>query len=254
VKTLLQGWPHPLRLSLRFRAVSLVALVLVSGCAFLNKRPPYHDPDRLVSVVKVAPSGEAPILGADFLALRSESKTLEPIAAYVFNALILTEVAPERIHSAQVTADFFPTLGVKPVLGRALLPGDDKPDSNRVMVISDILWRRRFGADPSLIGRSMTFDRERYTVVGIMPPDFRFPKDCDAWTPLASDLLYEHLPREDKGIGVEVEVFARLNPGVTLEQAQAEMSGIARKLEKEYPETNTGRDLKLTALRENPIK
>jgi len=232
----------------------MVALVLVSGCAFLNKRPPYHDPDRLVSVVKVAPSGEAPFLGSDFLALRSESKTLEPIAAYVFRALILTEGKPERIHAAQVTADFFTTLGVKPVLGRAFVPYDNKVDGNPVVVMSHKLWQRRFSADPNLIGRTITLDRERYTVVGIMPPDFEFPKDCDVWALLASDFLDENLPREDKGIGVEVEVLARLKPGVTLEQAQAEMSGIARKLEKEYPETNTGRDLKLTALRENTIK
>lgn len=220
----------------------------------MHKRPPYHDPDRLVSVVKVAPAGEAPILGTDFLALRSESKTLEPIAAYVFRGLSLTDGGmSERIHSAQVTADFFPTLGVKPVLGRALLPDDNKPDSNPVVVISHTLWQRRFGGDPNLIGRTMTFDRERYTFVGIMPPDFHFPKDCDAWTPLASDFHDVSLILEGKSIsiGIEVEVFARLKPGVTLQQAQAEMSLIARKLERDYPEKNTGRDVKLTALRES---
>jgi hypothetical protein len=217
----------------------MAALLLTSGCALLHKPPPYHDPDRLVSLVKVAPAGEAPIRGADFLALRGESKTLEPIAAYVFKALILNEGEPERIDSVQVTADFFPTLGVKPVLGRALLPDDNKPDGNSVVVISHTLWQRRFGADPNLIGRTMTLDKERRTVVGVMPPDFHFPKDCDAWTPLASDT------------GVEVEVFARLKAGVTLKQAQADISLITSKLEVDHPENNSGRDIKLTALRES---
>jgi putative ABC transport system permease protein len=256
VKTILQDWLRPLRLSLRFRAVSMAALLLASGCALLHKRPPYHDPDRLVSVVKVAPAGEAPIRGADFLALRSESKTLEPIAAYVYKPFILTEREPERIDSVQVTADFFPTLGVNPVLGRALLPDDNKPDSNPVVVISHTLWLRRFGADPNLIGRTLTLDRERRTVVGIMPPDFQFPKDCHAWTPLASDFHDVNLALESKNtsIGVEVEVFARLKPGVTLQQAQADISLITSKLEGDHPESDSGRDIKLTALRESSIQ
>ncbi|MGH9755687.1 MAG: ABC transporter permease [Blastocatellia bacterium] len=234
-----------------FRAASMAALVLISGCALLHKRPPYPDPDRLVSVIKVAPAGEESISGADFLALRSESKTLEPIAAYVFRGIILTKGQPERIHSAQVTADFFATLGVNPVLGRALLPDENNPDSNPVVVISHALWQRRFGADPNLIGRTIRLDQEGYTVVGIMPPDFHFPKDCDAWTPLASDFHDVSLILQGKRIGIDVEVFARLKPGVTLQQAQAEMSLIAPKLERDYPEKNTGRDIKLTALRES---
>ena len=256
MKTILQDWLRLLRLSLRFRAVSMAALLLASGCALLHKRQPYHDPDRLVSVVKVAPAGEAPIRGADFLALRSESKTLEPIAAYVYKPFILTEREPERIDSVQVTADFFPTLGVNPVLGRALVPDDSKPDSNPVVVISHTLWLRRFGADPNLIGRTLTLDRERRTVVGIMPPDFQFPKDCHAWTPLASDFHDVNLALESKNtsIGVEVEVFARLKPGVTLQQAQADMNDVAHKLERDYPQTNKGRDIKLTGLFKLVIK
>lgn len=236
-----------MKLSQSFRVVSIAALLLTSDCALLPKRAPYKDPDRLVSIVKVAPAGEAPILGTDFLALRNESKTLEPIAAYVFKGLVLSEGEPERVHSPQVTADFFSTLGVKPVLGRALLPDE----SNPVVVISHTLWQRRFGADPNLIGRNITLGQEQRTVVGIMPPDFHFPKDCNAWTPLASDFHDVSLNLEGKSIGIEVEVFARLKPGVTLQQAQAEMSLIAPKLEKDYPEKNTGRDLKLIALRES---
>ena len=234
-----------------FRAASMAAALLISGCEVMPKRPPYPDPGRLVSLVKVSPEGEQPILNQDFLVLRSESKTLEPIAAYIFRGLGLTEGEPERIHSAQVTADFFSTLGVKPILGRALLPAENQPDSNPVVVISHTLWQRRFGGDPHMIGRKITLDQAQCTVVGIMPTDFRFPKDCDAWTPLASDFQDVSLTVGGKRIGTEVEVFARLKPGVTLQQAQADISLITPKLEGDYAGKNTGGNLNLTALRES---
>src|SRR5262245_6899625 len=101
-----------------FRAASMAALLLISGCDFMHKRPPYPDPGRLVSVVKVSPGGEEMILDTDFLALRNQSKTLGSIAGHIFQARDLTGGAePERIQSELVSADFFPTLGVRPVLG-----------------------------------------------------------------------------------------------------------------------------------------
>jgi putative ABC transport system permease protein len=225
----------------------MAALVLTSGGAFQRNRPPYPDPDRLVSVIKVAPSGEAPILSADFLSLRRESGTLGAIAAYAFKGLILTEGNPERIYSAQVTADFFSTLGIAPALGRALLSEEHQSERNHVVVISHKLWLRRFGADPNMIGKVISLDKERYTVVGVMPADFQLPKECDVWTPLALD-EGRLLPA---GTSPGLEVIARLKPGVTLDQAQAEVSEIARKLEGDHPENNTGRDIKLSALRES---
>jgi putative ABC transport system permease protein len=230
-----------------FRVASMAAIFLISGCALMPKRPPYPEPDRLVSVIKVAPAGEEPILDTDFLALRSESQTFESIAAYAFRGLVLTGASePERVDSAMVSADVFQTLGVKPSLGRALLPEENQARRNRVAVISYNLWQRRFGGDPSLIGATITLDQEPYTVIGVMASDFQFPQKCDAWAPLAFD--DEGLRLEDKSFGLEV--IARLKPGVTLQQAQAEVSDIARKLERDYPTTNSGRDIKLTALRE----
>src|SRR5262249_11051496 len=150
-----------------------------------------------------------------------------------------------------VTADFFPTLGVKPILGRALLPADNQPDSNPVVVISHNLWQGPFGGDPHMIGRKITLDQAQCTVVGVMPHDFRFPKDCDAWTPLASDFQDVSLIVGGKRIGTEVEVFARLKPGVTLQQAQAEISLITSKLERDEAGDSTSRNLNLTPLRES---
>jgi len=234
-----------------FRVVSMAALLLISGCALMPQRSPYPDPDRLVSVVKVSPAGEEPVLDTDFLAWRNQSKTLVPIAAHVFRARVLSGGAgPERINSELVSADFFPALGVHMALGRVFFSEDCKPGADHVAIISHDFWQRRYGADPSLLGRTITLDREQYTVVGVMPANFQFPKKSDVWTPLAFD---------DGGLrfvekGMELSVIARLKTGVTLEQARAEMSGIAHKLETEYPATNAGRDIKLTALRESRVQ
>jgi putative ABC transport system permease protein len=234
-----------------FRAASMAALLLISGCEFMHKRPPYPDPGRLMSVVKVSPAREETILDTDFLALRSQSKTLGSIAAHVFRARVLTSgSAGERIQSELVSADFFPTLGVQPALGRLFVSEECKPGADHVAVISYRLWQRRYGADPSQIGRTITLDREQYAVVGVMPDNFQFPKYCDVWTPLAFDS--EGLVVEKKSI--ELYVTARLKNGATLEQAQAEMSEIAHKLETDYPATNTGRDIKLTVLRESHVQ
>jgi putative ABC transport system permease protein len=191
------------------------------------------------------------ILDTDFLALRNQSKTLGSIAAHVFRARALTGGSePERIQSELVSADFFPTLGVRPVLGRVLISEECKPGSDHVAVISYRLWQGRYSGDPSLIGRTITLDREQYTVVGVMPDNFQFPKSCDVWTPLAFDDESQRVEKKS----IELYVTARLKNGVTLEQAQAEMSEIAHKLETDYPATNTGRDIKLTALRESRVQ
>jgi hypothetical protein len=109
-----------------------------------------------VSVVKVASAGEEPILGADFLALRSESRTLESIAGYVLRDLVMSDGSePERIRAALIYADFFSALGMRPVLGRALMSQDGQAGGNPVAVISYDLWQRRFGADPRLIGKTI---------------------------------------------------------------------------------------------------
>jgi hypothetical protein len=234
-----------------FSVLFMAALLLISGCALMPKRSTYPDPERLVSVVKVSPAGEELILDTDFLAWRNQSKTLGPIAAHVFRGRVLRGGAePERIQSELVSADFFPTLGVQPVLGRVFVPEDCKPDAGHVAIISYGLWIRRFGADTSMIGKTITLDREQYTVVGVMPDNFQFPKYCDVWAPL----VFDDAGLAIEGKGIELCVIARLKTGFTLEQAQAEMSGIAHKLETDYPATNAGRDIKLTALRESRVQ
>ena len=231
-----------------FRATSIVALLLASGCALSHRRPPYPDPDRLVSIVNVSPAGERPILKRDLLALRIESKTLAPIAGYVFGKCSLHDGStPERIQFAMVSMEFFPALGVKPALGRALHSEENQSGRDHVAVISYNLWQRRFGGDPNLIGRAITLDHDLYTVVGVMPADFQFPKECELWAPLAFDIECFNLEAKCP----EVEVIARLRSGSTLDEAQAEVSAITRKLEGDPSKNNAGQDIKLTALRES---
>jgi putative ABC transport system permease protein len=204
-----------------------------------------------VTVVKIAPAGEEPVLDTDFLAWQKQSQTLGPIATYRFEGFNITYgSAPARISSALVSAEFFPALGTQPVLGRAFFSEECQPGRNRVVVISHDLWRNRFGADPSLLGRVIMLDQEMYTVIGVMPPDFRFPNDRDVWAPL----VFDNESLRPVGESMELEVIARLKPGVTLQQAQAEMSNIARKLERDSPATNIGRDIKLIPLRESRSK
>jgi hypothetical protein len=229
------------------RAAPIMALLLISGCGFLPERPPYPDPDRLVSVVKIGSAGEEPVLGADFVALRIGSRTLFPVAAYLPRSRTISGgPAPERIQSAMVSEGFFLTLEVFPEWGRVLIPNDNRAGKDHVAVISYELWARRFSADLNVIGKTIQLDHEQHTVVGVMPAGFRFPKWCDIWTPLAQD--DEGLPSTDKSLGLEV--IARMRPDVTLDQAQTEASVIARKLERDRWETNTGREIRLTALRE----
>jgi len=226
----------------------MVALLLISGCALLHKRLPYRDPDRLVTVVKVTPAGEEPVLDTDILELREQSRTLGQIAAYVPRHVSLTDGGDsERISATLTSADLFSSLGVAPMLGRAIISDECHPGANHVAVVGYNIWQRKFGGDPSLIGRTVTLDKEKYTIVGVMPKGFQFPEDCDMWLPLA--LEDQSLRLNDKGF--RFGVIARLNPSFTLQQAQDEMVVIASKLERDHPESNSGRGIKLTLLSES---
>src|ERR1044071_3958147 len=142
---------------------------------------------------------------------------------------------PEQMKGSLASADLFRVLRAEPALGRAFAAEDDRPGAPRVAVISHGLWQRRFGADPSALGRAVTLDGEPYTVVGVMPAAFQFPDpETEVWAPLALD------PQDQSSRGSHyLNVVARLKDGVTIEQAQAEMDTIAGRLEQQY-QVNTG--------------
>src|SRR5262249_25153288 len=136
--------------------------------------------------------------------------------------------APERVSVAGVSSDSWSTLGVQTVLGRTFNAEEERLGSESgVALISHKLWQRRFGGDPGMLGKSLALDERSYTVVGVLPQGYNFPYDADIWVPARID------PSRDD----DSAVFARLKPGVSLEQARAEMKQIAAKIVQQYPDT-----------------
>jgi len=198
--------------------------------AVLLRPLPYRDPDRLALVFNAR--------GQDFLMWRNQSKAFESMAAFNFGTTDFTGSGEtERLAVGSVSVDLFATLGVAPALGRAFTPGDDREGGAPVVVLSDGFWRRRFGSDPQVIGRALTIESldwpytpQRRTVIGIMPPGFRFLGDVDLWMPLITQ-GWGNIVTLGEGDGkvayglpeIKVSVIARLKPGLTLEAARANL-------------------------------
>ena len=224
--------------------------------AVLLKPLPFAESDRIVQVWSgqgAAPHG--PTSSANFLDWRALNRSFDAIAAEDFRWFNVTSDAgdthPERVHAALVSPAFFRVLGVSPVLGRSLGPGDERPEA-RVAVLSDALWRRRFGGDPRIVGERITMNGEAWTVAGIMPGGFDFPASLigmpvEMWVPLAWS------PNEVQRGMRELGITARLRPGVTVEGAQRDMDAVAARLATEYPRENTGVRARLVPVREELV-
>ncbi|MGH9852559.1 MAG: ABC transporter permease, partial [Blastocatellia bacterium] len=158
--------------------------------------------------------------------------------------------SPERVPGAAVTPEFFDVMGVPPRLGRAFHAGEDQLGNHRVVILSHELWQRNFGADPQIAGKSIPVNGENFTVVGVAPPGFRYPSRLtELWTPLALT------PAQMANRGSHfLNVIARLKPGVTLEQAQQQMSLIARRIEQQYADNQTNRGILLGLLQEVTVR
>jgi len=162
-----------------------------------------------------------------------KNQAFEAMSAFTLSSATLTGgEEPERIPTAPVAADFFSTLGVRPLLGRAFTVEEDQPGRDRVAVLSHGLWVRRLGADPAAIGRTIELDGRSVTVIGVMPADFRFPeKTTELWTPLALDNRIRNAR-----YAFWMRVVGRIKPGVTWDQARAEMARVGAALERQYSE------------------
>jgi putative ABC transport system permease protein len=200
---------------------------------------PYPRPERLVAIVDSAPSLGFPRFSAsapNYRDWRDENRVFSSLSAFrrgVFN--LSAAGTPETVTGGAVTCDFFRTLEVAPVLGRFLRPEDDRPGAERVVVLSDGLWRAHFGADRGVLRRRLMLDGQGYTVVGVAPPRAAaYDSRIALWVPLALDFA-----RESRGSRY-LRVLGRLRPGIGLARAQAEMSGIASRLERQYPEADKG--------------
>jgi putative ABC transport system permease protein len=186
---------------------------------------------------------------ANFSDWRERNRVFEQMSAWRTWFYTLTGGdKPEQMWGVRASANFFQLLGVSAHVGRTFLPEEDSPGRDSVVVISHGLWQRRFGAAPTIVGQTITIDRRPFTVVGVLPPGFSLfgtGRQYDLWMPFV--LERDELKRDDYSI----LVFARLKSGVTVEQAQTEMSAIARRLEAEHPATNKNRGVQVITLRDH---
>jgi putative ABC transport system permease protein len=236
IETAFQDLRYGLRMLRRnpgFTFVAVLTLALGIGAntaifsvvnAVLLRSLPYRDPDRLVAASYYRGVAGDYAWVADFQAWRDQAKAFEQIAAYRTDDTDLTgNGEPERVTAGTVSASLFTTLGVAPALGRDFTPEDDTDGSAPVVILSDGLWRRRFGGDPQALGKAVTLRGQSLTVIGIMPPGFRFPGEVELWAPLAP-ILKRQLSQQPSMS--RLNVLARLKPGVTQEAARAELSVI----------------------------
>jgi putative ABC transport system permease protein len=240
--------------------VSVLTLVIGANTAIFSfvdtilLRPlPFPNADNLVMVWENNPelqqvTDRVPTSAANLRDWKEQNHSFTDLAAFWTKVLYLTGAnEPERVEGVRVTGNFFSLLGVNAALGRTFVPEDDRPDA-RMVVIGHGLWQRRFGGDPSVVGRPAMLDGEPYTVIGVMPKDFDFPKRSDlppsfSAFPVRSE-LWIPLGLKDSDIQKRgkrnLVVFGRLRPGVTVAQGQSDMQNIAQSLQQQYPQANKG--------------
>jgi putative ABC transport system permease protein len=245
-----------------FALVAVLTLALGIGAnaaifsvvhAVLLKALPYPQADRLVMVYEdvrlpnYQNKKNEPSPG-NFSDWSSQNAVFETMAAYRNRSFNLTgEGEPARVEGELVTSEFFNTLQMSPALGRAFSPEEDRPGNSDVVVLSDGLWKSRFGSDAQILGRKILLDSEAYTVIGVMPPNFHFPDpDDQLWVPMgmSSADLSNHGSHF-------LLVFARLKPEITLTRARAEMEALAKHLTGQYPATNSGQTVNVVSLHED---
>jgi len=217
---------------------------------------PYEAPDRIVMIWESNQSkavARSIVSPANFLDWKEQNNVFDHLAAFRFWYYRVTGAGePEMYQGARVSAGFFPLLGVKPEFGRNFGPEEEQVGRDHVVILSHAVWQSRFGGDPNIIGQILTIDGEPFTIIGVLPASFRFTKvlnaELELWMPIA--FTPQQLTRDDRSI----IVYGRLKKGVTLSQAQAEMDRITRRLEQEYPETNSGWTAQVNNLHEQAIK
>jgi putative ABC transport system permease protein len=241
-----------------FAVIAVIALALGIGAnaaifsvvnAVLLRSLPYDDPDRLIVLRenKIPQFPEFSVSPGNFLDWQKQNTVFEKLAAIRgFSYNLVGTGEPERLRGARISAGLFEMLGVKPAQGRTFLAEEDQPGRDSVVILSNSLWQRRFGADPNILGRALTLNASTYTVIGVMPPDFQFPdRETELFTPVAFDAKQA----EQHGAHY-ISVVGRLKPGVGLEQAQTEMSAIAARLSQQYPDSNAGWGVSLFRMQE----
>jgi predicted permease len=265
VDTLLQDLRYGLRMLAKspgFTAITILTLALGIGAntalfsvvngVLLNPLP-YSQAGQLVAIYgKTSGVDQGPISYLNFLDWQRDTKTFSSMAMYRNEDRIFTgRGEAERLSGYMISADFFPTLGVQPILGRAFRPEDDQPGAAPVVLLSGGFWKRKFGSSPDVVGKSIDLDGESYTIAGVIPADFTFyGHDRDVYTPIGqwSDPSFR-----DRRIDMSAHAVGRLKPGVTLSQAKADMDGVAENLSASYPEADKGLGIALVFMKQDLV-
>src|SRR5579864_636084 len=220
--------------------------------AALRHAVPYPQPDELVTIFETNPKLKVSIIQpstANYLDWRDRTDSLGTVAHWRFVYFNVSGSGdPERSQGFRVSANFLPMLGGTPMLGRSFLPDEEQPGRDLVVVVSYGFWQRHFAVDLNLVGRQIAIDGQAATVIGVLPPEFQMVRvlnrEIDLYMPLVLDR--NRSSREDHA----VNVWARLRPGVSLERARAELETIGHRLEREYPNTNSGWGITILTLPE----
>ena len=249
MESFLQDCRYAVRILARspgFTLIAVLALALGIGAnsaifsivnAVILKPLPYDKPEQLVQLWMRftgigIPNDQNWVSAPEFVDLQQNQSLshLAAISSTSFNINITG--TPERIDSAVVSTSFFPLLGVQAQLGRVFLPEEGQPGRDRVVLLSDGLWRRRFGADPAISGRKLVMNGQSYLVVGVLPRDFQLPLESEVWTPLVFSA--DDLSPNSRG-NHQYQVIARIKPGLSLEQARADMDAVSQRIMEQNP-------------------
>ncbi len=266
IADLWQDLRYGARMSLKnpgFTTIAVLTLALGIGAntaifsvvdALLLRPLPYHEPERLVMLSeKQRDGGRMNIPYPNYSDWRERAQSFEGMASIRNQPLNLTGVdRPAQLRGRTVNWNFFQLLGVRPQLGRLFVAEDDRYGAARTALISNAMWKERFGGDASVIGGKLLLDGESYEVIGVLPPGFEYFRPAladDLYTPIG--LFFKpQTGLTDRRVSMGLYALARLKPGVTVEQANNEMAGIAAQLEREYPEANSGRSAQAEPLQD----
>ena len=250
MENIIQDLRYGIRVLLKspaFTAVAVIALALGIGAntavfsvvnGVLLKPLPYKDAERLALILG-ANLTTGQIFGGsvsppDFVDYRDRQQSFERLAASAsWEASLTGGAEPERVKSSRVTEGYFETLGVEPIYGRTFTREEEQSGRDQVVVLGNGIWQQRFGGDPNILGQTITLNDRGYTVIGIMPAGFQYPRDVELWVPLAFGTPQTSVRRFHF-----LRPVGRLKAGVSLEQAQADFTSIARQLAEQYPDSN----------------
>ncbi len=251
---MIEPWTHDIRLAWRglrrARSFTVTAVLTLSvGMAgatamfaliqgVLLRSLPMPDAERLVTVSKQLPASGSvqwPFRAADVTLLGDATRVFARVAAIGYNepspSEVLDEASSEQIQTARVSGDFFDVLGARPFIGRALTRADDASGAEPVLVITHALWQRRYGGAADVIGRRLTIEEQRFTIVGVMPPDVGYPRGVEAWMTIDARAAMTRTPAFLEAVRNELDVIARLQPGITVAQATSGLAALSTQFE-----------------------